>query len=176
MVCASKIYSSTYVSLYSLFSYKNVRANAEEADSRRQSGVICIPTIVTVGLSRRHGGGGGSRVRYGCHCRAIQIAYVSYIRSVFDYGAAIIFDHACPAAREKLKFEQRKCARVIIGCIKLTEETSAAEAKLTPLTVRAMELAAREYGRLIRLSPRDPARDLLLRQPRHRLRYWAHEV
>ena len=83
---------------------------------------------------------------YGCHRRTLRIAYLSYIRSVFDYGAAIFFNHAAPEVRDKLEVEQRKCARVITGCIKLTEK--AAEVELTPLTIRAKELAAREYGRL----------------------------
>ena len=73
----------------------------------------------------------------------LRIAYISYIRSVFDYGAAIFFTHASPAVRERLETEQRKCARVITGCIKLAnKDTLTAEADLPPPTERAKELAA----------------------------------
>ena len=114
---------------------------------------------------------------YGCHRRTLRIAYLSYVRSVFDYGAAIFFNHASPSVRERLETEQRKCARVITGCIKLTDkETLAAEAELPPLSVRAKELASKEYERLVRLPPGDPARELLLQTPRPRLRYRAHEA
>ena len=69
-----------------------------------------------------------------------------------DYGAAIFYNHAAPSVRKKLETEQRKCARVVTGCIKLTEKkTLAAEAELTPLALRAKELAAGEYERMIRL-------------------------
>ena len=114
---------------------------------------------------------------YGCQRRTLRVAYVSYIRSIFDYGAAVFFNHASPAVRERLETEQRKCARVVTGCIKLTgKETLAAEAGLPPLTIRAKELAARECERLVRLPPEDPARNLLLKKPRPRLKYRAHEA
>ena len=73
--------------------------------------------------------------------------------------------------------EQRKCARLITGCIKLTDkETLTAEAGLPPLTLRAKELAAGEYARILRLPPGDPARSLLELDPTPRLRYRAHEA
>ena len=112
---------------------------------------------------------------YGCHRRTLRIAYQSYIRSLFDYGASIYFNHAAPAVRERLEVEQRKCARVITGCIKLTgKHVLTAEADLPPLSVRAKELAGREYGRLTRLPPDDPARQLLELSPPPRLQYRAH--
>ena len=114
---------------------------------------------------------------YGCHRRTLRIAYLSYIRSIFDYGAAIYFTHAAPAVRERLEVEQRKCARVITGCIRLTrKETLIAEADLPPLSVRAKELAAGEHERLTRLPRTDPARNLLDQTPTPRLRYRAHEA
>ena len=112
---------------------------------------------------------------YGCHRRTLRIAYQSYIRSLFDYGASIYFNHAAPTVRERLEVEQRKCARVITGCIKLTgKHVLTAEADLPPLSVRAKELADREYGRLTRLPPDDPARQLLELSPPPRLQYRAH--
>ncbi|KAF0305090.1 RNA-directed DNA polymerase from mobile element jockey [Amphibalanus amphitrite] len=114
---------------------------------------------------------------YGSHRSTLRIAYKSYVRSLFDYGAAIYFTHAAPAVRERLEVEQRKCARLITGCIKLTDkETLVAEAGLPPLSLRAKELAAGEYARIVRLPPGDPARNLLDKTPPPRLRYRAHEA
>ncbi|KAF0310304.1 Trafficking protein particle complex subunit 11 [Amphibalanus amphitrite] len=114
---------------------------------------------------------------YGSHRSTLRIAYKSYVRSLFDYGAAIYFTHAAPAVRERLEVEQRKCARLITGCIKLTDkETLMAEAGLPPLSLRAKELAAGEYARIVRLPPGDPARNLLDKTPPPRLRYRAHEA
>ena len=42
------------------------------------------------------------------------------------------------------------------------------------LAVRAKELAGREYGRLTRLPPDDPARKLIDKTPTPRLHYRAH--
>ncbi|KAF0298478.1 hypothetical protein FJT64_004155 [Amphibalanus amphitrite] len=42
------------------------------------------------------------------------------------------------------------------------------------LAVRAKELAGREYGRLTRLPPDDPARKLIDKTPPPRLQYRAH--
>ena len=68
---------------------------------------------------------------HGCHRSTLRIAYQSYVRSLFDYGAVVYFTHAAPAVRELLEVEQRKCARMITGCIKLTDkETLTAEADL----------------------------------------------
>ena len=114
---------------------------------------------------------------YGCHRSTLRIAYQSYVRSLFDYGAAVYFTHAAPAVRERLEVEQRKCARLITGCIKLTDkETLTAEADLPPLSLRSKELAAMEYSRIIRLPPEDPARTLLSKTPPPRLHYRAHKA
>ena len=114
---------------------------------------------------------------YGSHRSTLRIAYQSYVRSLFDYGAAVFFTHAAPAVREHLEVEQRRCARLITGCIKLAEkETLMAEADLPPLSLRSKELAAGEYARITRLPPDDPARTLLEETPPPRLRYRAHEA
>ena len=114
---------------------------------------------------------------YGCHRSALRIAYLSYIRSIFDYGAAIYFTHAASPVQKRLEAEQRKCARVITGYIRLTrKETLIAEEDLAPLSVRAKELAAGEHERLIRLPRTHPARHLLDKTPTPRFRYRAHEA
>lgn len=59
---------------------------------------------------------------YGSHRSTLRIAYKSYVRSLFDYGAAVFFNHAAPAVRERLEVEQRRCARLITGCIRLTNK------------------------------------------------------
>ena len=47
----------------------------------------------------------------GSHRSTLRIAYQSYVRSLFDYGASVYFTHAAPAVREHLEVEQRKCSR-----------------------------------------------------------------
>ena len=114
---------------------------------------------------------------YGAHRRTLRTAYVTYIRSVFEYGAAVYFTHASPALRVKIEAEQNKCARIITGCIRSTNRSALlAEADLPALTVRAKELAATEVSRIARLPPEDPAKQLFDRTPRPRLKYRAHEA
>ncbi|XP_043226976.1 uncharacterized protein LOC122384061 [Amphibalanus amphitrite] len=114
---------------------------------------------------------------YGAHRRTLRTAYITYIRSVFEYGAAVYFTHASPALRVKIETEQNRCARIITGCI-LPTNTAAllAEADLPALTVRAKELAATEASRIARLPAEDRAKQLLERDPRPRLKYRAHEA
>lgn len=114
---------------------------------------------------------------YGSHRSTLRIAYKSYIRSLFDYGAAVFFNHAAPSVRDRLEVEQRRCARLITGCIRLTDkETLVAEAGLPPLSLRAKELAACEYARITRLPTSDPARALLEETPAPRLEYRARNA
>ena len=42
---------------------------------------------------------------YGSHRSTLRIAYQNYVRSLFDYGAAVYFTHAAPAVRERLEVE-----------------------------------------------------------------------
>ena len=114
---------------------------------------------------------------YGSSRRTIKTAYIGYIRSLFDYGAAVYGSYCAPSVKEKIEAEQNKCARLITGCIRLTKTgTLLAEADLVPLTVRAKQLAGFEYQRLMRLPEGDPARELMLRTPTPRLKYRAHEA
>ena len=99
---------------------------------------------------------------YGAHRRTLRTAYVTYIRSVFEYGAAAHFTHAAPALRDKIEVEPNKCARIITGCIPPTNRAALlAEADLPALAVPAKELAATEVCRIARLPPQDPAKQLL---------------
>ncbi|XP_043231036.1 uncharacterized protein LOC122386167 [Amphibalanus amphitrite] len=114
---------------------------------------------------------------YGCDQATLRAAYIAYIRSVADYGAALYSTHAAPSVRARLEAEQHKCARVITGCIRLTNsETLITEAGLPPLAVRGWEIAAMEQERLARLPPGDPARALTERHVRPRLKHRAHEA
>ena len=114
---------------------------------------------------------------YGSHRRTIRAAYVGYVRSLFDYGAAVYGVHAAPSARDKLEAEQHKCARIITGCIRLTRSGALlAEADLPPLTLRAKQLAGEELQRIARLPDDDPTRQLMMKTPTPRLRYRAHEA
>ena len=114
---------------------------------------------------------------YGAHQETLRIAYLAYIRSVFDYGAAAFFTHAAPAIRNKLETEQNKCARLITGCIRPTKTRALlAEANLPALTVRAKELAAMELSRAKRLPASDPTRQTLERTTTPRLKHRAHEA
>ncbi|KAF0298524.1 hypothetical protein FJT64_004124 [Amphibalanus amphitrite] len=75
---------------------------------------------------------------YGSDQATLRAAYIAYIRSVADYGAALYSTHAAPSVRARLEAEQHKCARVITGCIRLTNsETLITEAGLTPLALQA---------------------------------------
>ncbi|KAF0304774.1 putative RNA-directed DNA polymerase from transposon BS [Amphibalanus amphitrite] len=114
---------------------------------------------------------------YGCDQATLRAAYIAYIRSVADYGAALYSTHAAPSVRARIEAEQHKCARVITGCIRLTNsETLITEAGLPPLAVRGWEIAAMEQERLARLPPGDPARALTERHVRPRLKHRAHEA
>ncbi|KAF0297262.1 RNA-directed DNA polymerase from mobile element jockey [Amphibalanus amphitrite] len=114
---------------------------------------------------------------YGSDQATLRAAYIAYIRSVADYGAALYSTHAAPFVRARLEAEQHKCARVITGCIRLTNsDTLITEAGLPPLAMRAREIAAMEQERLARLPPGDPARALIERHVRPRLKHRAHEA
>ena len=94
----------------------------------------------------------------GCNSHTLHIAYHNYIRSLFDCSASIYSIHVVPAVRVRLEVEQSKCARVITGCIKLTNKhVLTAEASLPPLSVRAQELAGLEHEHQTRLPRDDPA-------------------
>ena len=114
---------------------------------------------------------------YGSHRRTIRAAYVGYVRSLFDYGAAVYRVHAAPSVRDKLEAEQHKCARIITGCIRLTHKGALlAEADLVPLSLRAKQLAVEECQRTARLPDGDPTKNLLSKTPNPRLKYRAHEA
>ena len=85
---------------------------------------------------------------YGSNRPTLRTAYIAYIRSVADYGAAFYSTHAAPSVRARLEAEQHKCARVITGCIRLTNsDTLITEAGLPPLAVRERERErARRHG------------------------------
>ena len=114
---------------------------------------------------------------YGCDQAVLRTAYIAYVRSVADYGAAFYSNHAAPSVRTRLEAEQNKCARVVTGCIRLTNTSALlTEAGLPPLTIRAKELAGRELERFARLPPEDPARTLAEQCVRPRLKYKAKKA
>ena len=114
---------------------------------------------------------------YGSNPPTLRTAYIAYIRSVADYGAAFYSTHAAPSVRARLEAEQHKCARMLTGCIRLTNsDTLITEAGLPPLAVRGRELAAMEQELFARLPPEDPARALAERHIRPRLKHRAHEA
>ncbi|KAF0294379.1 putative RNA-directed DNA polymerase from transposon BS [Amphibalanus amphitrite] len=114
---------------------------------------------------------------YGCSRRTLRAAYIGYIRSLADYGAAVYMTHAAPASRQALEAEQNACARIITGCIRPTRRDALlAEAQLEPLTVRAKKLSSNEAQRLKRLPPDDPAKEVIDREVPPRLKYRAHEA
>ena len=115
---------------------------------------------------------------YGSRKRTLRSAYVGYIRSLFDYSAALIASYAAPSTRQLVETEQNKCARTVTGCLRATPTgTLLAEAGLPPLSVRAKQLAAFEHERLSRLHQEDPARKRQEDQTtKPRLKYRAHEA
>ena len=44
-------------------------------------------------------------------------AYMTYIRSVFEYEAAVRFSDTAPSLRDKIGEGQKKCVRIITGNI-----------------------------------------------------------
>ena len=97
-------------------------------------------------------------------------------RSPYE-GTSGAFNQAARSIRERLEAEQNSCARIITGCIRLTRrEALLSEADLPALSLRARQLAAVEYQRIIRLPPQDPARDQLLKETRPRLEHKAHNA
>ena len=113
---------------------------------------------------------------WGSHRRTLRTAYIGYVRTLFDYGAAVVSTHAAPTVRDRLAAEQNKCAR-LTGCIKLTRTGALlAEADLPPLSLRAKQLAGHECQRIARLPARDPARTLLAKVMPPRLHYRAHRA
>ncbi|KAF0313093.1 putative RNA-directed DNA polymerase from transposon BS [Amphibalanus amphitrite] len=95
---------------------------------------------------------------YGCDQATLRAAYIAYIRSVADYGAALYSTHAAPSVRARLEAEQHKCARVITGCIRLTNsETLITEAGLPPLAWMAKEAGLADLPREpLALVPEQP--------------------
>jgi ribonuclease HI len=94
---------------------------------------------------------------YGCDFATLRTAYIGYVRSCADYGAAIWSTFAAPSTIQAIETEQRRAARVITGCTNLTNvDILLAEARLTPIHTRGLELAAREFQRAIRLPTDDP--------------------
>ena len=114
---------------------------------------------------------------YGSHPDTLRIAYISYVRSCWEYGACVYMNHAAPTARAKLEAQQNRCARIITGCLRNTKTGPLiAEADLQSLSLRAKELAAREYGRILQLPDSDPTRQLLNTRTTPRLKYRAREA
>ena len=69
---------------------------------------------------------------YGSNRPTLRTTYIAYIRSVADYGAAFYSTHAAPSVRARLEAEQHKCARVLTGCIRLTNSCTEARRRREP--------------------------------------------
>ena len=111
---------------------------------------------------------------WGSHHRTIRAAYIGYIRALYDYSAAIFGTSSAPSVHERLEAEQNKCARAITGCLWTTKRDALlSEADLTPLSLRALQLAGTEFQRLSRLPSDDPTRSLLQQEVQPRLQHRA---
>ena len=114
---------------------------------------------------------------YGSKRKTLRTAYVSYIRAIFGYGAAVYHSHAAPASRHLLEIEQHKCAIAITGCMRLTNSKALlSEAGLPSLTTRAKQLTATEVSRFKRLPEDDPTRRLFENAPEPKLAYRGREA
>jgi hypothetical protein len=83
---------------------------------------------------------------------------MAHTRPVAHYGAALWLTHVAPSIAAKVEVEQNRAAKTITGLPHLTAtSTLLTEAQLQPLSQRAACLAAREFGRLVRLPTYDPA-------------------
>ena len=94
------------------------------------------------------------RPRCGCQrpvCPLHALTWVSAPPGQFIQGVAILASDPADLA-SGLEVERGKCARLITGCIKLTDrETLTAESDLPPLSLRFKELAAVGNSHIIRL-------------------------
>ena len=114
--------------------------------------------------------------KYGSKRKTLRTAYISYIRAIFDYGAAAHHSHAAPTTRQLLEVEQNKCARAITGCLRLTNTKALlTEAGLPSLSTRAKLLTATEVSRFKRLPDDDPTRRTFANGPKPKLAYRGRE-
>ena len=90
----------------------------------------------------------------GSRRRTIRAAYIGYIRALYDCGAAIFGTQLAPSVREHLDAEQNKCARTITGFLHTTKRDALlSETDPTPLSLRALQLAGKEFQRMSRPPP-----------------------
>ena len=114
---------------------------------------------------------------YGSNPFTLRTAYIGYIRSVWEYAAAVWMNYAAPATRAKVESQQNHCARIITGCLCNSKgEKVVAEARLFPLSLRAKELAARERTRIQKLPADNPVKSLVMAAVKPRLKYRAREA
>ena len=114
---------------------------------------------------------------YGSKRKTLRTAYISYVRAIFDYGAAVFHSHAAPSSRHLLEIEQHKCARAITGCMRLTNSKALlTEAGLPSLSIRAKQLTATEVSRFKRLPDDDPTRRVFANPPKPKLAYRGREA
>ena len=115
---------------------------------------------------------------WGCSPADLRCMYISYIRSVMEYMAAVWAPHLSAKCAHLLVTVQNKCARVITGCIRSTDTTSLLlEANLQPIMERLHLRAVVAYERACRLPLHDPLNRLVrLPLPPHprlkKFTYW----
>ena len=107
---------------------------------------------------RRNGLAAIARRSVGTSQHNLRAAYIATTRAVADYSSAVWMNHAQPSTRKAVEAAQNKCARVITGCLGLTNEKALlACTDLPPLRHVAQERASVLRERLLRIPDDVPA-------------------
>ena len=125
---------------------------------------------------RRNGLADIARRSVGTSQHNLRAAYIATTRAVADYCSAVWMNHAQPSTRKAVEAAQNKCARVITGCLGLTNEKALlACADLPPLRHVAQERASVLRERLLRIPDDVPAHKTAKAWVQPRLKSRNHE-
>jgi ribonuclease HI len=118
---------------------------------RYKSEVKLLGVVVDMGLTFRshaeelkkrvavriHQLGGISGKDWGAGPATLRSSYISYVRSVLEYGSSVWFPFLSSQVLDSIEARQLTAARIITGCIRSTDKESLLlEAALVPLSVR----------------------------------------
>ena len=125
---------------------------------------------------RRNGLAAIARRSIGTSQHNLRAAYIATTRAVRDYSSAVWMNHAQPSTRKAVEAAHNKCARVITGCLGLTNEKALlACADLPLLRHVAQERASVLRERLLRIPDDVPAHKTAKAWVQPRLKSRTHE-
>ena len=113
----------------------------------------------------------------GARAKTIKMAYLTTVRSQFDYGCGVWMPMCAPSVKDTLEAEQNACARLWTGCTRPTNtKTLQAVSGVPSLTHRAEERAGALMERILRLPEDTPARRTAVKNTKPRLKSRAAEA